>query len=153
MAGYPVRVARSEHSARLELASGGAEAVVLASVGDPAKTLSLLRQLRAGEVQDADSGVKVVTVGADTNSQAVLHYRAGAHLALSSNATPELIAAAVDAVSGLTPAERSGSSLLRVGSLVLDRARHEARSGNETVALSKRELDLLCCLAKTPGRL
>lgn len=99
------------------------------------------------------TALKVVTVGGDTNSQAVLHYRTGAHLALASNATPELIAAAVDTVSGRTPARRSRSDRLRVGSLVLDPDHREARSGTQAVKLTGREYDLLRCLAKTPGQL
>jgi len=151
--GHRVAVANSVVGARRRLIDDHQDVVLLADAGSPAATLSLLRELRGGEIQDADPRLRVLTIGADRDAVAVLHYRAGANLVLASTATPELVSAAVQTVAGQTSATRaSPSSRLRVGSLVLDVHAQTAHSGEQQVALTRRERDLLVCLAQTPGR-
>ena len=150
--GHTVSSAASQIGARRKLVDELPDVVLLGDAGSAAQTLGLLRELRAGELAGADPQVKVVSVGADRDSIAVLHYRAGAHLALPSTATPELVAAAIETVAGETPATQAATSWqLRVGTLTLDVESRTASSGDESVRLSPRESDLLRCLAKTPG--
>ena len=48
----------------------------------PAKTLALMRELRAGQIPGSDTRLPVLTIGADTDHVAVRHYQAGADIAL-----------------------------------------------------------------------
>ena len=148
--GHQTVTANSEPGARRKLVDEHADVVVLGEVNTPASTLALVRELRAGSVYDADPQTKVVTFGADSDAAAVLHYRAGANLVLPSRSSPQLLTAAVETAAGLTQA--AASPTLRVGSLIVDLHGLQATSGEQTVKLTRRERDLLACLARTPHK-
>jgi DNA-binding response OmpR family regulator len=150
LAGHQTVTANSELGARRRLVDEQADVVVLGEVNSPPRTLALLRELRAGEIHDADPQTKVVSFGADNDTTAVLHYQAGANLVLPSTSSPRLLTAAVETVGGLTQA--AASPTLRVGSLTLDVHGLQAHSGQQTVSLTRRERDLLACLSRAPNK-
>ena len=150
--GHDVSVAGAEDAARLKLASELPDIAVFVDAGSRPRTLALLRELRAGAVRGADPRVAVVTVGADSDALATVHYQAGSDLALPSKASPGLLAAAVQT---LGERARGGEQArtLRVGSMILDADLRAVRVGNEpSVGLTRREFDLLQCLARAPQR-
>jgi len=148
--GHRTVTAHSELGARRKLVDEQPDVVVLGEVDAPPKTLALLRELRAGEIYDTDPQTKVVSFGVDSDAAAVLHYQAGANLVLPATSSPQLLTAAVETASGLTQA--AASPTLRVASLTLDVQGLQAQSGEQTVNLTRRERDLLACLARTPNR-
>jgi DNA-binding response OmpR family regulator len=150
--GRDVCAANSEVGARRRLSELRLDVVILGELGSAAKAMRLLRDLRAGEIHGANAQSKVVTIGADDDSTAVVHYRTGANLALRSTVAPELLSAAVDTVAGLTPAATAHSGERRIGSLTLNIETRLAVSGDRSVRLTRRECELLMCLAETPGR-
>lgn len=150
--GHEVSVAGAERTARLKLAQALPDVVVLSSVGSPAATLALLRHLRDGAIHRADPGVRVTTVGADTDAQATTHYTAGADLALPSRASLQLLAAAVAMLGARAHAGDEPARVLRVGSLLVDADARTTSVGEQSVSLSRLEFDLLRCLASSPNR-
>lgn len=150
--GHEVCEAAAERAARLKLASELPDIAVLVDVGSRPRTLALLRELRAGAVNGADPRVRVVSVGADSDALATLHYRAGSDLALPSKVSPELLAAAVQTLADRARGGEEARSL-RVGSLIIDADLRAVRVGDEQpVDLTRREFDLLQCLARAPQR-
>src|SRR5437764_6635084 len=94
MDGYAVdAVSRIDH-ARVKLAEGP-DALVLSTAPE---TIGLLRELRAGEIPRADSGLPVLVLGVDDDSAAVRYYRAGADVALPSESSELLVAAGLEAL-------------------------------------------------------
>lgn len=149
--GHEVSIAAAETAARLKLASELPDIAVFVDVGSRPRTLALLRELRAGAVQGSDPQVRVVTVGADTDALATVHYKAGSDLALPSKVSPGLLAAAVQTLGDrLRGGQEAGT--LRVGSLIVDADQRAARVGDRSVSLTRREFDLLQCLARAPQR-
>jgi DNA-binding response OmpR family regulator len=123
--------------ARVRLAEGP-DALILC--GEP-QTIGLLRELRTGEIPRADSSTPVLVVGADDDSAAVRYYRAGADVALPSERSPLLLAAALDAM-----VRRDGAPQTRiigVGSLTVDRDARTADVDGRAVKLTRLEFDLL----------
>jgi DNA-binding response OmpR family regulator len=151
MDGYEVHSARAERDAQLKLAEGP-DAVVLCSVGTPARTLALLRELRAGEIPRADPRVPVLSVGADDDSAAIRHYKAGADVALPSSASGLLVAAGLEALAARSAGELERRRMLRVGSLTVDCDARVATVDQKPVRLSRLEFDLLQTLAAQPHR-
>ena len=148
--GHDVSVAASERAARLKLTDKLPDVVLLVSVGSRPQTLGLLRALRAGEIHGVDPGVRLVSVGADTDALATTHYRAGSDLALPSNASLPLVAAAVHMLGDRARERAQPNRVLRVGSLIIDGDAHTARVGEQSVGLTRLEYGLLRCLAAAP---
>jgi DNA-binding response OmpR family regulator len=148
--GHDVSVAASEGAARLKLTDKLPDVVVLVSVGSRPQTLGLLRAVRAGEIHGVDPGVRLVSVGADTDALATTHYRAGSDLALPSNASLPLVAAAVHMLGDRARERAQPNRVLRVGSLIIDGDAHTARVGEQSVGLTRLEYGLLRCLAAAP---
>ena len=148
--GHDVSVAASGRAARLKLTDKLPDVVVLVSVGSRPQTLGLLRALRAGEIHGVDPGVRVVSVGADTDALATTHYRAGSDLALPSSASLPLLAAAVHMLGDRARERAQPNRVLRVGSLIIDGDAHTARVGEQSVGLTRLEYGLLRCLAAAP---
>jgi DNA-binding response OmpR family regulator len=148
---HEVSVAGAEHQARLKLASEQPDVAVLVSVGTPRQTLGLLRELRAGDVHGANPQMRVVTLGADSDPLATIHYKAGSDLALPSRVSPVVLGAAVQTL-GERGQSRDRSRTLRVGRLLVDIDQHSAAVGDRSVKLTRVEFDLLHCLARSPQR-
>lgn len=149
--GHEVSVAGAAPAARVKLASELPDMAVLVNVGSRPQTLALLRELRAGAVRGADPRVRVVTVGADNDALATVHYTAGSDLALPAQASPALLAAAVQTL-GDRAHEGEQARVLRIGNLIIDADLRAVRVDERSVNLTRREFDLLQCLAKAPQR-
>jgi DNA-binding response OmpR family regulator len=148
--GHEISVAGREHAARLKLAEKVPDVVLLVSLGSQPQTLGLLRALRGGEIHGVDPGVRLLSVGADTDALATTHYRAGSDLALPSKASLPLLAAAVQTLGDRAREGAHPSRVLRVGSLVIDGDAHTARVGERSVSLTRLEFGLLRSLAEAP---
>jgi DNA-binding response OmpR family regulator len=148
--GHEVSVAAAERAARLKLTETVHDVVLLASLGSQSQTLGLLRALRAGEIDGVDPGVRLLSVGADSDALATTHYRAGADLALPSKASLSLLAAAVETLGDRARKGAHPSRVLRVGSLIVDGDARAARVGERSVRLTRLEFGLLSCLAAAP---
>jgi DNA-binding response OmpR family regulator len=151
MDGYEVGMALTAQEARVKLAAGP-DAVVLCDAGSPPVTIGLLRDLRGGEIPRADAQLPVLVVGADTDSDAVRYYSAGADIALPSSSSPLLIAAGLRALDQRTGVERRRRRILRVGSLTVDCDARVAQVDGTPVRLTRLEFDLLQTLAGQPHR-
>jgi DNA-binding response OmpR family regulator len=103
--GYEVLAAQTGAAARERLADGAPDALILGTLENPAASLQLLRDLRAGAIARADSRLPVLSTAADTDHQAVRHYQAGSDIALPSTASPLLIAAGLKGL-----AQRQGTT-------------------------------------------
>jgi DNA-binding response OmpR family regulator len=147
--GYEVQTAQADRQARLKLAAKP-DAVVLCDVGGGAQTLQLLRELRAGEIPDADPRVPVLAVGADDESSAVRLYRSGADVALPTRSSPLLVTAGLEALAGRLDAEQQRRSLRRIGNLTIDYKARTAEANNRPIRLSRREFDLLRTASARP---
>jgi DNA-binding response OmpR family regulator len=150
--GREVSTANSEVGARRKLGERQLDVVILGQLGSAAQAMRLLRDLRSGQIDGANPNSKVVTIGADDDSAAVVHYRTGANLVLRSMVAPELLSAAVDTAAGLTPAATAHANQRRIGGLTLNVDTRMAMSGDRRVRLTRKECELLMCLAETPGR-
>jgi len=148
--GHDVSVASHERVVRLKLMDKVPDVVLLVSLGSQPQTLGLLRALRAGEIDGVDPGVRLLSVGADTDALATTHYRAGSDLALPSKASLPLLAAAVEMLGDRAREGAHSSRVLRVGSLIVDGDAHTVRVGERSVSLTRLEFGLLRCLAAAP---
>jgi len=92
----------------------------------------------------------VVVLGAAPGEVAVV-LDAGADDAVSGRPTPREVAARVRAVRRRARSDE-GEEPVRVGRLVVDPARREARLGHQALDLSRKEFDLLHALARRRGR-
>lgn len=148
--GYEVLDAHAERQARHHLAGSHPDAVILQTLDTPAKTLSLLRELRAGQLTGADPQVPVLTVGADSDHSAVRHYQAGADIALPPTASPLLITASLTSLERRDPTNQR--RMLRAGNLTIDTTARTTTVAGAPVPLSRLEFDLLAALAAQPNR-
>ncbi len=146
MDGYAVDGVGATDQARGRLADRP-DALVLC--GEP-QTISLLRELRAGEIPRADSRTPVLVVGANDDSAAVRYYRAGADVALPTESSPLLVAAGLEAL--VRRAGPAQTRVVRVGSLTVDRDARTAQVDAQAVKLTRLEFDLLATLASEPRR-
>jgi DNA-binding response OmpR family regulator len=149
--GHEVSVAGAEGAARLKLASDLPDIAMFINAGSRPRTLALLREVRTGAVPGADPQVRVVTLGADTDALATVHYKAGSDLALPFTVSPGLLSAAVQTLGDRARGGQEARAL-RVGSLILDADQRAVRVGDRSVSLTRREFDLLQCLARAPQR-
>ena len=147
--GYEVVVAQTERTARIKLAGGAVDAVVLGELESPAGSLALLRELRRGAVPRADSRVPVVAIGADADQASIRFYEAGADAVLPSGPPPLLVSAALGSV--ITRAAGAHRRMLRVGPISVESDARIATVDNEPIALTRLEFDLLETLARHPG--
>jgi len=146
MDGYAVDAVSHIDQAWAKLAEGP-DALVLSS---DMQTIGLLRELRGREIPRADSRLPVLVLGVDDDSAAVRYYRAGADVALPSESSGLLVAAALEALS-----RRRGppeTRVLRVGCLTVDRDARTAQVEGRAVKLTRLEFDLLATLATDPRR-
>ena len=148
--GYEVVVAQTERAARIKLADGAVDAVVLGELESPAGSLTLLRELRAGEIPQSDSRLPVVTIGTGSDHVAVRYYEAGADIVLPEGPSPLLIRGALAAVLSRTQGERR--RVLRVGPLSVDCDARLATVHDRPLTLTRLEFDLLETLAQDPYR-
>ena len=148
--GYEVQTAQTDRQARLKLAQGSVDAIVLGALESPTESLALLRELRAGEIVRADPRLPVVSIGADSDHAAVRHYSAGADIALPKSASPLLVAGALAAVSSRLQGEHERRRVLRVGSLEIDSDARSATIDDRPVRLTRIEFDLLQTFAHQP---
>ena len=74
----------SARALRLKLAELP-DAVLLGDLGGTSATIALLRELRAGAIHRADNTVPVLVIGADTDTDSIRYYRAGADALLPSD--------------------------------------------------------------------
>ena len=128
--------------------------LVLAALEDSLQSLALLRELRAGELPDANPATATVTFGGATERLATAHYRAGADITLPESAGATLLSAAVTALTtrrAAAGAEPVTPLLTRQGALTIDHAARAATLHERPVALTRREFDLLTALAQEPG--
>ena len=125
------------------------DAALLGDLGGTSTTIALLRKLRAGACHRADNAVPVLVIGADSDTDRIRYYRAGADALLPSDCSPLLIAAAVEALGRRTAAP--GPRLLKTAGLVLDLDARTARFEDRELALTRLEYDLLQALASQPG--
>jgi DNA-binding response OmpR family regulator len=147
MDGYEVDGVSAVDAARFKLAERP-DALVLCSGPE---TIGLLRELRAGEIPQADSRLPVLVVGADDDSAGVRYYRAGADVALPSQSSPLLVAAGLEALARRT-GEQERCKVLRVGSLTVDCDARAAEVDGRPVRLTRLEFDLLQTLASQPHK-
>jgi DNA-binding response OmpR family regulator len=147
--GYEVQTAQADRQARLKLAEQP-DALVLCDAGGGPQTLRLLRELRVGQIADADPRVPVLAVGADDESSAVRLYRSGADVALPTRSSPLLIAAGLEALAGRLDAEQQRRSLRRIGNLTIDYKARTAEANQRPIKLTRREFDLLRTASARP---
>lgn len=150
--GYEPQTAQAAHQARLRLAEGTPDALILGALETPAASLVLLRELRAGEIPRADPRLPVLSIGADTDHAAVRHYHAGADIALPAAASPLLVKGALEALAARAGGEQQRTRTLRVGSLTVDCDARVAAVDGTPVPLSRLDFDLLQTLASQPRR-
>jgi DNA-binding response OmpR family regulator len=146
MDGYKVNAVVGIDQARDSLADRP-DALILC---DEPQTIALLRELRDGEVAQADSRTPVLVVGADDDSAAVRCYRAGADVALPTESSPLLVSAGLEAL--VRRASGADTRTLRVGSLTIDKDTRTAQVDRRPVRLTRLEFDLLATLASDPRR-
>ena len=150
MDGYELSTASTAQQARVNLGRQP-DALVLCNAGSGPETITLLRDLRAGEIPHADNTLPVLVVGADDDSAAVRYYRDGADLALPSHSSSLLLAAGLEALARRTGGERR-RQIVRVGSLTVDCDARTAEVECRTVKLTRLEFDLLQTLASQPRK-
>lgn len=148
--GYDVLAAQADQQARLKLAQGHPDALVLGSLDHAAVGLALLRDLRGGEIPRADPRLPVLTIGADSDHMAVRHYDAGADVTLLSSASPLLVASALSGLAARSHGDRQRRRLLRVDSISVDCDARVAAVDGQTMPLTRLEFDLLQTLAQQP---
>ncbi|MGH2871847.1 MAG: winged helix-turn-helix transcriptional regulator [Solirubrobacteraceae bacterium] len=150
--GYDVHIARTEPHTRFKLTTAAPDALVLGTLETAARSLKLLRALRAGEIARTEPRMPVIALGADTDTQAVRHYRTGADIALPAGASPLLLKGALDALAARTGSEQLRHRVLRAAGLVIDCHARAVTVHGVPVHLSRLEFDLLQTLARDPSR-
>jgi DNA-binding response OmpR family regulator len=150
--GYDVHTATTAAHARAKLAHAAPDALVLGALAGPADSLTLLRELRSGQIAHGDPSLPVLALGADADHQAVRYYQAGADIALPSTASPLLIKGALEALAARLGGTERRRRILRVGGLSVDCDARIATVDGTPVALSRLEFDLLQTLATDPHR-
>ncbi len=148
--GHDVDTADNAASARVKLPR--ARALILGQLSTPAESLTLLRDLRRGEIPHADITMPVITIGADRDHELIRHYQAGADITLPSTASPTLLNTALSALAGRAARNAAGPAALNVGDLRIDRSARTATVAGELVHLSNREFDVLTTLAERPNQ-
>ena len=126
------------------------DVALLCDLAGSAVTIGFLRALRTGTLHRADSRVPVIVIGADTDSDRIRYYQAGADALLPSDSSPLLIAAALEAVH-----RRAGAPALRLRSIAgvtIDLDARTVQAENQPLELTRLEFDLLRTLASQPGR-
>jgi len=146
--GFEPILAGSAPGARAKLPA--AEVMIIGALDTVPAALELLRDVRAGRVPGADPGVAILTLGADQDHQLIRHYQAGADIALPSSASPLLITASVQALSARIGRQNSPDRR-RLGNLELLLDNGVAMIAGEPLALSPREFEVLCALARDPA--
>ena len=122
---------------------------LLGDLGGTSTTIALLRQLRAGACRQADNTVPVLVIGADSDTDSIRYYRAGADALLPSDCSPLLIAA-VEALGRRTAAP--GPRLLKIADLVLDLDARTGRVEDRELTLTRLEYHLLQRSPASPAR-
>ncbi len=150
--GFEVLAARTDRQARLKLAEGSPDAVVLGTLGSGAASLALLRALRAGQIPRADPRLPVLSTSPESDHAAVRHYAAGADIVLPQSASPLLVAAGLQALAARAGLERERRRIMRVGSLEVDADARTASIDGTPVTLTRTEFDLLQTMARHPHK-
>jgi len=113
------------------------------------QTIALLRDLRAGQITDADPRTPVLVIGADDDSAAVRYYRSGADVALPTESSPLVVAAGLETLMRRTAPD---ARTVRVGSVMIDLDARAVQVDGRPVNLTRLEFDLLAALAADPRR-
>lgn len=150
--GYDVHTARTDQHARFKLTTAAPDALVLGTLENAARSLRLLRALRAGEIPRTEPRMPVIALGADTDTDAVRHYRAGADIALPASASALLLKGALDALAARAGSGELRHRVLRTSGLVIDCHARAVSVHGVPVHLSRLEFDLLQTLARDPSR-
>ncbi len=148
--GHEVNTANSAAAARVKLPA--ASGLILGHLDNAPETLTLLRELRNGQIPHADPAIPVITIGADHDHELIRHYQAGADISLPTTASPTLINATVHALSARAVRQVAAAPALQVGDLRIDRNARTATVAGELVQFTNREFELLSTLAERPNQ-
>jgi DNA-binding response OmpR family regulator len=127
------------------------DALVLCELQSAVQTIMLLRRLRAGEIARSDSSIPVLLVGADSDEDAIRYYRAGADIAIPTDSSPLLTAAALNALAARSRDGRR-TRVVRIGGVTIDSQARTAHVDGRPLALTRLEFDTLHTLAREPGK-
>lgn len=145
--GHEVLTASDDSSARVKLPD--ARALILGSLGSTPASLRLLRDLRAGQITNADPALPAMTIGADADHELVRHYQAGADLALPSAASPTLVSAGLQSLAARVT-RTPQAPIVTIGNLHINPRSRTVTIGERPVYLSNAQYAILRALADTP---
>ena len=148
-AGYEARTAGDGLQALAAVAARRPDLVVLDVMLPHLDGLGVLERLRAQE--GCAPGVILLTARGDEQDR-IAGLRLGADDYVAKPFSPAELVARVDAVLRRTAPAATEDFRLRLGELVLDPAARRVHRGEEEIALTQREFDLLLYLAENPGR-
>jgi two-component system KDP operon response regulator KdpE len=147
--GYQVATAENAETA-IHLSATDSPAVVILDLGLPDMDgIEVCRRIR----QWSETPIIVLTAeGADDRKVSALDEGADDYVTKPFS-MPELLARVRVALRHhRQPGGELGESVLEVGDLIVDLARHEVRLGDRAVDLTPKEFDFLALLARHPGR-
>ncbi len=152
---YPAQLLASAQDAAQFAQCHPPRALIIGSLGSPHAPLALLRQIRrpAHDAPDWTTDVPVIMLNASRRQTDLLRaFDAGADDVLTPPPTYLELRARLRAILRRTDARRSHERPLRIRSLTVDAASREVAINGRTLALRRREYDLLVWLASKPER-
>lgn len=152
---YPAQLLASAQDAAQFAQCHPPRALIIGSLGSPHAPLALLRHIRrpARDAPDWTAGVPVIMLNASRRQTDLLRaFDAGADDVLTPPPTYLELRARLRAILRRTDARRSRERPLRIRSLTVDAASREVTINGRTLALRRREYDLLVWLASEPER-
>lgn len=126
--------------------------VVLGAFERPSAAASLLRDLRAGRIDKADASVPVVTLGDMDALSQLRAYEDGSDHHLARTVPYVMLRVILAAIVRRARGPQERPRIIELGSLKVDLASREVRTGTETITLPAREFELLSMLAVDPTR-
>lgn len=152
---YPAHLLASAQDAAQFAQCHPPRALIIGSLGSPRAPLALLRHIRrpARDAPDWTADVPVIMLNASRRQTDLLRaFDAGADDVLTPPPTYLELRARLRAILRRTDARRSRERPLRIRSLTVDAASREVTINGRTLALRRREYDLLVWLASEPER-